>query len=333
MLISDAIGSGWIRDLDELRRLAPMADDKAFRTEWSAIRRVNKAVLADRVMKMHGIDLDPDTLFDCQVKRLHEYKRQILNALHAIALHERLRTNPSDFVPRSVIFAGKAAPGYAMAKLVIKLIHAVGDVVNNDPSINGLLKVVFIPDYNVSNAEKIIPACDLSEQISTAGTEASGTGNMKFGLNGALTIGTLDGANIEMMEEVGRENIFIFGMTAEEVAALRARGYNSLDIYHSNAELKQTLDMINSSYFSPDLPGRFRPIFDALTTYNDHYLLLADYVSYMAAQDRVDALYRDQEEWSRRAILNVANMGKFSSDRTVSEYAEQIWNVKPVTRK
>jgi len=217
-----------------------------------------------------------------------------------------------------------------MAKLIIKLIHSVGDVVNNDPAIRGLLKLIFIGDYNVSNAEKIIPACDLSEQISTAGTEASGTGNMKFALNGALTIGTLDGANIEMKDEVGAENIFIFGMTADEVEARHAAGYDPWEIYHGNDELREALDMIGSGYFSPDDPSRFRPIVDALTSHGDHFLLLADYASYVACQDKVDALYRDQEEWSRRAILNIARMGRFSSDRTINEYAEKIWGVRPV---
>jgi starch phosphorylase len=231
---------------------------------------------------------------------------------------------------RTFIFGGKAAPGYIMAKLIIKLIHSVGDIVNNDPAIGNALKVVFLPDYSVSNAEKIIPACDLSEQISTAGTEASGTGNMKLGLNGALTIGTLDGANIEMMEEVGRENIFIFGMNTDEVVALRVNGYNPWDVYHANAELRQALDMINGGYFSPDEPSRFRPVFDALTGQGDRYLLLADYGSYLACQERVDALFRDPAEWARRAILNIAGMGKFSSDRTISEYADRIWGVMPM---
>ena len=217
-----------------------------------------------------------------------------------------------------------------MAKLTIKLIHSVADIVNNDPAVGGLLKVVFIPDYNVSNAEKIIPACDLSEQISTAGTEASGTGNMKLALNGALTIGTLDGANIEMQDEVGDENIFIFGLTVDGVAALFKKGYNPWDVYHTNAELKKVLDMINSGYFSPDAPSLFRPIFDALTAYGDRYLLLADYGSYVACQERVNALYRDPGEWTRRAILNVAGLGKFSSDRAIQEYADRIWGVKPV---
>jgi starch phosphorylase len=233
-------------------------------------------------------------------------------------------------VPRTVIFGGKAAPGYTMAKLIIKLIHSVADVVNNDPAAD-ILKVVFIADYNVSNAEKIVPACDLSEQISTAGTEASGTSNMKFGLNGALTIGTLDGANIEIKGEVGDENIFIFGLTADEISEFRARGYNPWDIYQSDMELKQTLDMIAGGYFSTEAPDIFRPIFEALTR-EDRFLVLADYRAYISCQERVDELYQNPEEWSRRALLNIAGMGKFSSDRTIREYAEKIWNVTPVKR-
>jgi starch phosphorylase len=232
--------------------------------------------------------------------------------------------------PRTVIFSGKAAPAYVMAKLIIRLVHAVADVVNHDSAIGNRLKVVFIPDYNVSNAEKIIPACDLSEQISTAGTEASGTGNMKLALNGALTIGTLDGATIEMRERVGAENIFTFGLTAAEVQSVRAGGYDPWLAYHANAELRQVLDMIAGGHFSPDAPDRFRPITDALTVHGDRFLVLADYASFVACQERVDALFRDEEEWSRRAILNVAGMGAFSSDRTILEYAREIWNVKPV---
>jgi starch phosphorylase len=270
-------------------------------------------------------------MFDGQVKRFHEYKRQLLNVLHVVTRYNRLRSGRADgLVPRTVIFSGKAAPAYQMAKLVIKLIHGVADVVNHDPAIGDGLRVVFIPDYNVSNAEKIIPACDLSEQISTAGTEASGTGNMKLALNGALTIGTLDGATIEMREHVGAENIFTFGLTAAEVEAVRAGGYDPWLAYHANAELRQVLDMIASGYFSPDDPNRFRPITDSLTSGGDHFLLLADYASYVACQERVDALYQDEDEWSRRAILNVAGMGAFSSDRTIIEYAREIWNVKPV---
>jgi starch phosphorylase len=270
-------------------------------------------------------------MFDVQIKRIHEYKRQLLNVLHVVTRYNRIKEGRAgNLAPRTVIFSGKAAPGYATAKLIIKLIHSVADIVNHDPAVGSMLKVVFMADYNVSNAEKIIPACDLSEQISTAGTEASGTGNMKLALNGALTIGTLDGANIEIKDAVGDDNIFIFGMTVEEVAALREKGYNPWDIYNTNAELRQTLDMIAGGYFSLDDPHRFRQIFDLLTGDGDRFLLLADYASYIACQERVDALYRDSEEWTRRAVLNVATMSHFSSDRTIKEYAETIWKVKPI---
>jgi glycogen phosphorylase len=333
-LITKHIGDGWLCDLSELKGLVPLSKDAAFRAQFRAVKHGNKQRLAEIIMMRLKLAVDPTSLFDVQIKRIHEYKRQLLNMLHVVTRYNRIREGRAEHtVPRTVIFGGKAAPGYAMAKLIIKLIHSVADVVNNDPKVGDLLKVVFIPDYNVSNAEKIIPACDLSEQISTAGTEASGTGNMKLGLNGALTIGTLDGANIEMREEVGEDNIFIFGLTAGEAAALRARGYDPWDIYNSHAELRQTLDMIGSGFFSPDEPGRFRPIFDALTGYGDHYLLLADYEAYLACQDRVDALYRDPEEWSRKAIVNVAGMGKFSSDRTIFEYAERIWGVKSMSER
>jgi len=280
------------------------------------------------------IDINPESLFDVQIKRLHEYKRQLLNLLHIIALYNRIRVNPAlKIVPRTFIFAGKAAPGYMRAKLIIKLINSVADFINNDPMIAGRLKVVFIPNYGVSNAVRIIPAADLSEQISTAGMEASGTGNMKLALNGALTIGTLDGANVEIREEVGEDNIFIFGLTADGVADLKQRGYNAWEHYHGNPELKQVLDMINSGFFSPEEPSLFQPIFDALTHENDYYMLLADYADYVLCQKHVDDLYRRPEEWTRKAILNVANMGKFSSDRTILEYATEIWDLKPVERK
>lgn len=330
-LITSRIGKTWVSDLSELRKLAPLAEDANFREQFRTVKHENKKRLAELIKKRLKLTVDPASLFDVQIKRIHEYKRQLLNVLHIVTRYNRIKAGRSqDMVPRTVIFGGKAAPGYAIAKLIIKLIHSVGDIVNNDPAIGDALKVAFIPDYSVSNAEKIIPACDLSEQISTAGTEASGTGNMKLGLNGALTIGTLDGANIEMMEEVGLENIFIFGMNASEVVACRASGYNPWDVYHANAELRQALDMINGGYFSPDDPNRFRPIIDALTGQGDNFLLLADYESYIACQEQVDALYRDPAEWARRAILNVAGMGKFSSDRTIGEYAERIWGVKPM---
>jgi len=268
-------------------------------------------------------------MFDVQIKRIHEYKRQLLNVLHVITLYNRIRSgNAHSVAPRTVIFAGKAAPGYKLAKQIIRLINDVASIVNNDPAVHDLLKVVFLPNYDVSSAEKLFPASDLSEQISTAGTEASGTGNMKMALNGALTIGTLDGANIEILEEVGDDNIFIFGLTTSQVADLRVHGYNALDHYHGNDELKQVLDMIGNGFFSVEEPDRYRQIFDNLTHQGDHYLLLADYTSYIATQDKVGLLYQDQEEWTRRAILNVANMGKFSSDRTIMEYAKKVWNVK-----
>ena len=327
-LISEAIGDGWTRDLQELQKLRPLADDKSFRGEWAGLKRVNKVVLADRAKKLHAIDLDPESLFDCQVKRIHEYKRQLLLALHAIALHQRLRDGQGDDVPRTVIFAGKAAPGYAMAKLIIKLIHAVGERVNRDPAARGRLGVVFLPNYSVSLAEVIFPACDLSEQISTAGTEASGTGNMKAALNGALTIGTLDGANIEICEEVGRENMFIFGRTAEEIRALRASGYRPGEWIQKNEELRRVIETIASG----ELDGRsglFRPIVEALTL-EDRYFLCADFEDYAACQRRAAAAYARPDDWWRLSIRNVAGMGKFSSDRTTRQYAEEIWGVKPV---
>ncbi|HEY6011435.1 MAG TPA: glycogen/starch/alpha-glucan phosphorylase [Nitrospirota bacterium] len=330
-LISSRIGEGWITDLSELRKLTPLAEDADFRREFRAVKQANKEHLAKIILMRLKVVVSPGSLFDAQIKRIHEYKRQLLNVLHVVTRYNRIREGRArNLVPRTVIFGGKAAPGYATAKLIIKLIHSVGDIVNNDPAMGGMLKVIFLPDYNVSNAEKIVPACDLSEQISTAGTEASGTGNMKLALNGALTIGTLDGANIEIKNEVGDDNIFIFGLTAGEVSALRARGHDPWSLYNANAELKQTLDMINSGYFSPDAPQLFRPLFDALTGYGDHFLLLADYAAYLACQERVDALYQNPEEWSRRAILNVAGMGRFSSDRSIREYAETVWNVKPI---
>ncbi len=333
-LISSRIGSGWVRDLEQLARLAPLAEDAAFRDAFHAVKRANKARLAELIRDRLRVEVDPDSLFDVQVKRIHEYKRQLLNVLHVITRYDRIRAHPdADHLPRTVIFGGKAAPGYPMAKRIIRLINDVADVVNHDPLVRGRLKVVFIPNYDVSTAEDIIPAAELSEQISTAGTEASGTGNMKLALNGALTIGTLDGANIEIREAVGPENIFIFGLDAQQAAALRATGYDPWHFYWENEELRRVLDMIRDGFFSPEEPDRYRPVFDALTHGGDRYLLLADYAAYVACQDEVERLYRDREEWQRRAILNVAHMGRFSSDRTVREYAERIWNVKPVTRR
>jgi starch phosphorylase len=330
-LISSRIGQKWVSDLDHLAQLIPLAEDEDFRNKFSEVKQANKERLAGLIKKHLRIEVNVNSLFDVQVKRMHEYKRQLLNLLHVITLYNRLRSySQIQSIPRTVIFAGKAAPDYAQAKLIIKLIHDVAEVVNNDPAIGGRLKVVFIPNYNVSTAEDIIPACELSEQISTAGMEASGTGNMKMALNGALIIGTLDGANIEIQEEVGEKNIFIFGLNAEQVAKLNREGYDPKSYYRANPELRQVLDMVASGFFSPDSPGRFRPIIDSLLEGGDRYFLLADYDSYVACQERVDALYRNREEWTRRSILNVANMGKFSSDRVVREYAEKIWNVRPV---
>uniref|UniRef100_A0A831UDA3 Alpha-1,4 glucan phosphorylase n=1 Tax=Geobacter metallireducens TaxID=28232 RepID=A0A831UDA3_GEOME len=331
-LISSAVGNGWSTDLYKLTQLRPLADDPAFVARWLEVKRANKQRLAEYILKHNCIQVNVDSMFDCQVKRIHEYKRQLLNVLHAITLYNRIKANPDgNFVPRTIIFSGKAAPAYAIAKLIIRLINAVGEVVNNDPQVGDRLKVVFLANYSVSLAEKIFPAADLSEQISTAGTEASGTGNMKFALNGALTIGTLDGANIEIMEEVGRDNIFIFGMNAQEVGDLRRRGYNPRDYYSGNPELKKVLDMIAEGHFSPGNRDLFRPIVDTLLTQGDHYLLLADYASYVACQEEVSRLYLDQNQWARKAILNCAGMGKFSSDRTIAEYAREIWGVKPFT--
>ncbi len=331
-LITQHLGSRWVTDLSQLKQLIPLADSPAFRAQFRAVKQDNKQKLADFIVDKLGIAVNRYSLFDVQVKRIHEYKRQLLNLLHVITRYNCIRANPNlDIVPRTVIFAGKAAPGYAMAKLIIKFINDVAEVINHDPVIGDRLKVVFIPNYDVSSALRIIPAADLSEQISTAGTEASGTGNMKLALNGALTIGTLDGANIEILEEVGKENFFIFGLTADGVADLHRRWYNPHDYYHANPALKQVLDMIGSGYFSHEQPTRFQPIINALLHQGrDHFLLLADYADYVACQHRVDELYQDSEEWTRRAILNVANMGKFSSDRTISEYAEEIWGVKAV---
>ncbi|ROH88334.1 glycogen/starch/alpha-glucan phosphorylase [Pseudomethylobacillus aquaticus] len=332
-LISSALGDGFQKDLSKLSSLEPLAEDADFRNAFRAVKLANKQRLATRIEKLTGVKLNPNSLFDVQIKRIHEYKRQLLNVLHVITLYNRIRSGQvKDSTPRVVIFGGKAAPGYWMAKQIIRLINDVAALVNDDPAVGDKLKVVFYPNYEVSAAELLFPGSDLSEQISTAGTEASGTGNMKMALNGALTIGTLDGANVEIKEEVGDDNIFIFGLTTPEVAATKAAGYNPWDYYHGNAELKQVLDMIGNGFFSVDEPDRYRAILDTLLQKGDHYLLLADYASYVATQDAVGALYKDQDEWTRRAVLNVARMAKFSSDRTIAEYASNIWKVKPVQR-
>jgi len=331
-LIDERIGRTWRRHLDQIADLREAADDPVFALHFRAAKLVNKQRLANWVQDKLCIAIDPTSLFDVQVKRIHEYKRQLLNVLHVITRYNNILANPdAGWVPRTVIFAGKAASAYHMAKQIIKLINDVATTINNDPRVGDKLKVVFIPNYSVSLAEIIMPAADLSEQISTAGTEASGTGNMKFALNGALTIGTLDGANVEMREHVGPENIFIFGNTTSEVDALRAEGYQPGRIVEHNAELKQVLEQIRDGAFSADDKGRFSGIYDALVTWGDHYLLLADYASYVATQDEVDGLYRQPDAWTRKAILNVAGMGSFSSDRAIGEYADQIWQAQPVS--
>jgi len=328
-LISSKIGNSWTTNLDELAQLREYVDDTDFLQQWSEVKRANKQRLADHLYAHYGIQISPDTMFDCQTKRIHEYKRQLLNILHVITRYNRIKNNPGiQLAPRTVMIGGKAAPSYQMAKLIIRLVSAVGAVINNDPTTNRLLKIFFLPNYNVSLAELIFPASDLSQQISTAGTEASGTGNMKYALNGALTIGTLDGANIEIMEEVGRENIFIFGMTTDQVNGLKYAGYRPQDYYYRNQELKQAIDMIGNGKFSPGNPDLFKPIVETLLSI-DNYLLLADYASYTACQEEVDKLYLNQQQWARTSILNTAGMGKFSSDRTIREYAEQIWGIAP----
>ncbi|MCX7934468.1 MAG: glycogen/starch/alpha-glucan phosphorylase, partial [Planctomycetota bacterium] len=329
-LITEAIGDRWITELDELRKLTPLAEDAAFRSRFRAVKRQAKVALADYLKKTCNMEIDPDTIFDVQVKRLHEYKRQLLNALHIVIIYLRLKKNPRlDIMPRTFIFGAKAAPGYQMAKLIIKLINNIAGVINHDSDVNRKLRVYFVPNYRVSLAERIIPAADVSEQISTAGTEASGTGNMKFMLNGALTLGTLDGANIEILEEVGKDNIFIFGLTAAQVAELRPR-YNPVEIYRTNAEIREACDILfKSNLFSISEPNIFAPIYSALFEQGDHYMHLADLPAYAEAQASIDRLYRDQEAWSRKAILNVAAAGKFSSDRTIREYAREIWNIEP----
>ncbi len=331
-LITSYIGDEWITDLDQLTKLIPLTEDSKFRTQWARIKKHNKERVADYLLEKQGVAVDPSSLFSLQIKRIHEYKRQILNVLWVITQYNRIKQNPNrptPWVPRTAMIGGKAAPGYFMAKLLIKLVNAVGDKINNDPEIRGKLKLVFLENYRVSLAEKVIPAADLSEQISTAGFEASGTGNMKLSLNGALTIGTLDGANVEIREEVGEENIFIFGKTAEEILTLKENGYEPRSYWHTNPELENVLNMIHDGYFSPENPELFRPIVQSLLDGGDYYCVLADYADYVETQDQVAEEFLDEETWTRKSILNVANMGKFSSDRTIRDYAEQIWNIKP----
>jgi glycogen phosphorylase len=331
VLLTERLGHAWENDLEELERLRWAADDPEFRARFAAIKTENKQRLAETIQRRVGIEVDPESLFDVQVKRIHEYKRQVLNLLYVITRYNRIRANPgAPVVPRTVIFAGKAAPGYTLAKGIIKLINNVASVVNADRSIGGRLRVAFLPDYDVSLAQRIMPAADLSQQISTAGMEASGTGNMKLSLNGALTIGTLDGANIEIREQVGAENIFIFGLTATEVAAYRRRGYSPSEVARADPELAKTLQMIDSGYFSPGNLADGKPVVDRLLSEGEPFFVLADFAAYTAAQDAVDRLYLRTEDWYRKAVLNTLSMGIFSSDRSIREYAQRIWRIKPV---
>ncbi|HEY4969305.1 MAG TPA: glycogen/starch/alpha-glucan phosphorylase [Steroidobacteraceae bacterium] len=330
-LLTERLGSAWENDLEEIGRLIGAADDAEFRRQFRGIKRTNKQRLADEVMRRTGVELSVNSLFDVQVKRIHEYKRQLLNLLYVVTRYRRIRDSPrADIVPRNVIFAGKAAPGYAMAKAIIKLINNVARTIDADPAVRDKLRVAFLPDYDVSLAQKIMPAADLSQQISTAGMEASGTGNMKLALNGALTIGTLDGANIEIRDHVGAENVFIFGLTAQEVAARRAAGYQPRRELDANPDLKGTLDLIESGFFSPGRPHDAKPVVERLLSDGEPFLVLADFAAYARAQDHVDALFVREDDWSHKAIINCLNMGYFSSDRSIREYADRIWAVKPV---
>ena len=330
-MLTERLGHAWENDLEELERLRWAAEDADFRRQFRAIKLENKQRLAAVIQRRVGVEVDVSSLFDVQVKRIHEYKRQLLNLLHVVTRYHRLRADPAAYaVPRTAIFAGKAAPGYVMAKSIIKLINNVASVVNADETIQGKLKVVFLPDYDVSTAQRIMPAADLSEQISTAGMEASGTGNMKLSLNGALTIGTLDGANIEIREQVGAENIFIFGLTAPEVDAERRRGYSPSELVKTDADLAKTLDLIDSGFFSPGNLADGKPVVDRLLSEGEPFFVLADFAAYVAAQDEVDKLYLKPDEWSRKAVLNTLSMGTFSSDRSIREYAQRIWRIKPV---
>ena len=336
--VTDRIGDGWITDLSQMKKLALFADDEKAQQEFRNIKYKNKVRLAKYIQEHNGITVDPNSIFDVQVKRLHEYKRQLLNILHVMYLYNKIKENPDlKITPRTFIFGAKAAAGYRIAKLTIKLINNVAAVINNDRSINGKLKVVFIEDYRVSNAEWIFAASDVSEQISTASKEASGTGCMKFMLNGALTIGTMDGANVEMAEEMGEENMFIFGMSAQEVIQHEHdRDYNPMDIFNSNQEIRKVLMQLVNGYYSPNDPEMFRDIYNSLlntecTQYADTYFILKDFDSYAKAQEEVEKAYEDEAGWTKKAILNVANVGKFSSDRTIQEYVNDIWHLDKMT--
>jgi glycogen phosphorylase len=326
-MISNRIGDGWVKHLDNLKELEPLAQDVIFRQEWFDIKQSIKRDLANRFYSQFGLLVDPASLFDVQVKRIHEYKRQHLNVLHIVTLYSQLKQNPNlEITPRTFIFGGKAAPGYHMAKLMIKLINAVGEMINKDPALHNQLRVIFLPNYNVTNSQRIYPAADLSEQISTAGLEASGTGNMKFAMNGALTIGTLDGANIEIREAVGAENFFLFGLNAEEVSTLKAQGYSPEHYYHTNAKLKDAIDLIASGHFSQGDTTLFEPLLNKLM-HQDPFLLFADYQSYLDCQDQVGLAYRNADSWTHMSILNAIRMGHFSSDRSIQDYCRNIWKV------
>ncbi|MCK4790837.1 MAG: glycogen/starch/alpha-glucan phosphorylase, partial [Desulfobacteraceae bacterium] len=331
-LITETIGDAWITDLDRVRQLEEYADDEAFKKQFLEIKQANKERLAKIILDTARVEVNPDTLFDTQIKRLHEYKRQLLNVMYIIHQYMSLIEDQKQLTaPKTYIFAGKAAPGYFMAKLIIRLICSVGEVINKDPRVNGQMKVVLVPDYRVSLAEAIIPAADLSEQISTAGMEASGTGNMKLAMNGALTIGTLDGANIEILEEVGDENIYIFGLTVEEIQEMRNGGaYNPWDYYNQNPSIKRVMESLGSDIFCPNETGLFKPIYDNILHQGDYYLHLADFQSYLETQEIASRDYNDPSVWTKKAILNVARMAKFSSDRTISQYAREIWDLRPV---
>jgi starch phosphorylase len=329
-LATQRIGDVWTRDHSALKALEPLAHDAGFREEWQRMKRTAKTRLADVILRQCGLIVDVESMFDVQVKRIHEYKRQHLNILRVISLYERLKSDPhADVPPRTVIFGGKAAPSYHMAKLIIRLINGVAEVVNDDPQVNDRLRVVFIPDFNVKQAQNIYPAADLSEQISTAGKEASGTGNMKFAMNGALTIGTLDGANIEIREEAGAENFFLFGLTVDQVEQVKRDGYRPAEHYAAHAGLRSAVDLIRDGAFSRGDRELFRPLVDHLM-WHDDYLVFADYASYVECQANVDAAWRDRDRWTRMSILNAARMGKFSSDRAIREYMREIWKVEPV---
>jgi starch phosphorylase len=329
-LITDTIGDRWIKELKEIKQLEPHAADPDFIKKWRMVKYENKRKFAGIIHERSGISVDPDTLFDIQMKRLNEYRRQHLNVLHIITLYNRIKKNMQiDITPRTFIFGGKSSPGYFTAKLIIKLINSVAEVVNNDPDVAGRLKVVFFPDFNVKNGQQIYPAADLSEQLSTAGREVSGTGNMKFSMNGALTISTANGANIEIREEVGAENFFLFGLTAEEVYDVKFHGYNPAGYYNADPDMKEVIDLISSGFFSRKDINLFKPLVDSLLCRDEH-MVLADYKSYIECQDRVSEAFKDQEKWTKMSILTVARMGKFSSDRSIREYNEKIWHAAPL---